>query len=277
MPAGGLEVSGPLFEAHPRNHSVQRLPVEVDHPHDVAQALGGRIGDRLPDVAFIEFGVTDHGDVARGRSIPEVCIDVATRRGGKQGGRGPEPDRSGGEVDRVGVFCPGGIRLQAPLRPQRGQVGTVQIPHQVLNGMEDRGRMRLDRDAVVAVEVMQEECGHHADDRRTRGLVSPYFHTVDVGAFVVCVIDHAHREPEHAALNGFECAEFLSRLVDHSPSCSLHLGGALLVRLKPSDGNSPSETICRRQSAGNKRANSVTRTYPSRQVQVMHMRSPRVA
>ena len=242
MPAGGLEVSGPLLEAHPRNHSVQRLSVEVDHPHDVAQALGGRIGDRLPDVALIEFGVTDHGDVARGRPISEVRIDVSTRRGSKQRGRGPEPDGSGGKVDRVGVFCPGGIRLQAPLRPQRGQVGPVQISHQVLDGVEDRGSMRLDRDAVVAVEVMQEECGHHADDRRTRGLVSPYFHTVDVGAFVVCVINHAHREPEHAALNGFECAEFLSRLVDHARSCSLHLGGALFVRLEPSAGHTLPET-----------------------------------
>ena len=224
------------------------MPIEVDHPHDVAQTLGSRIGDRLPDVAFIEFSVTDHGDVARGRPIPEVCIDVSTRRRGKQWGRGPEPDRSGGEVDRVGVFCPGGIRLQAPLRPQRRQVGTVQISHQVLDGVENRGSMRLDCDPVVTVEVMQEECGHHADDRRARGLVSPYFHTVDVGAFIVGVIDHPHREPEHAALNGLECAEFLSRLVDHARSTSLHLGGALLVRLKPSEGNRLPETICRRQT-----------------------------
>ena len=217
------------------------MPVEIDNPHDVAQALGGRIGDRLPDVAFIEFGVTDHGDVARRGSIPEVCIDVATCRSGEQWGCGPEPDGSGGEVDRVGVFCPGGIRLQTPLRPQRRQIGAVQISHQVLDGMENRRSMRLDRDPVVAVEVMKEQCGHHADDRGTRGLVSPHFHTVDVGAFVVCVIDHAHREPEHAALNGLECAEFLGRRIDHAHSCSIHLGVALL--------------FCRRPSVGDRRSN----------------------
>ncbi len=41
----------------PRNHPVETLPVEVDDPDDVAEALDGFFSHRLPDITFIELGI----------------------------------------------------------------------------------------------------------------------------------------------------------------------------------------------------------------------------
>ena len=71
VPAG---IGEEALQAHGRDvghHPVEALPVEIDDHRDVAEALGGRVGDGLPDVALVEFGVADRGDEARrGRCSP---------------------------------------------------------------------------------------------------------------------------------------------------------------------------------------------------------------
>ncbi len=48
------------------DHPVEALAVEVDDHREVAETLRGRVGDRLPDVAFVELGIADECEEAGG-------------------------------------------------------------------------------------------------------------------------------------------------------------------------------------------------------------------
>ena len=76
----------------PGDDPVEALAVDVDDPHDVAEALQRGVGDGLPDVALVELGVADEGDEA-GRALrPEVGLDVAAGLAGEQrGATAPRP------------------------------------------------------------------------------------------------------------------------------------------------------------------------------------------
>ena len=51
---------------------IQALPVEVDDHGEIGQALGGRIGDRLPHVALVELGIADDREEPRPFALTEV-------------------------------------------------------------------------------------------------------------------------------------------------------------------------------------------------------------
>ena len=70
---------------------VEALAVEVDDHREVAEALGCRVGDGLPDVALVEFGVTDQGDES-GR--------ILGRRSGRRCSAGSAP-RTGERLRRA--------------------------------------------------------------------------------------------------------------------------------------------------------------------------------
>src|SRR3954452_17982789 len=83
VPAGSDELSAPLVDAYAGHNPVERLAVEVDKPHNVAEAGRRRVGDRFPDVAFVQLGVAEDGDEPRRGSGAEVGVDVPARDGGE--------------------------------------------------------------------------------------------------------------------------------------------------------------------------------------------------
>ena len=100
--------------------------VSTTHMH-VAEALQRRLGDRLPDVALVELGVTGRGR----RSGPggrdrhgAVGLDVAAHGGGEQRGDDAEADRPGREVEDVGVLGAARVRLQ-PAEARAAGSGTT--------------------------------------------------------------------------------------------------------------------------------------------------------
>ncbi len=76
VPARGAELLLPLGDPDPGHDPVQRLPVHVDDPHHAAEAVGGRVGDGLPDVALVQLGVADQRHEPAARPGPEVRVDV---------------------------------------------------------------------------------------------------------------------------------------------------------------------------------------------------------
>ena len=96
VPAGGLEHRGEAAGGDVRDDAVERLAVEVDDPHDLAEARDHRVRDRLPAGALVELGVADQRDLAPAARDVEVPGDVAVRE--------RAPDRRGrAEADGAGA------------------------------------------------------------------------------------------------------------------------------------------------------------------------------
>ena len=146
VPAGGLEHRGEAAGGDVGDDAVQRLAVEVDDPHDLAQARDHRVRDRLPAGALVELGVADQRDLAAAARDVEVAGDVAVRERAPDRRGGAEADGPGGVVDRVGVLRPARVGLQPAVLAQRRQVAAVEAAEQVVDRVQDRARVRLDAD-----------------------------------------------------------------------------------------------------------------------------------
>jgi hypothetical protein len=72
--------------------------------------------------------------------------------------------------------------------------------------------MRLDRDAIGRAQVLEVERRHDRDDRRGRRLMAADLDARVARAQLVGVVDDAHREPQHAPLDGVEHVELAARL-----------------------------------------------------------------
>ena len=119
VPAGRLEHAGQAAGRDVRHHAVERLAVEVDHPHDLAELGHHRVGHRLPDRALVELGVADQRDLAAADRDVEVPGHVAVgERAPHRRGRA-DADRPGRVVDRVGVLGPRRVRLEPAELAQR--------------------------------------------------------------------------------------------------------------------------------------------------------------
>ena len=113
LPAGGLEHRLDPPGGDVGDDPVERLPVEVDHPHQLAERRDHRVDQRLPDRPLVELGVAEQGDLAAGPRRLEVVDDVAVGDRAPDRRGGADADRAGGEVDRVGVLGPARVALQA--------------------------------------------------------------------------------------------------------------------------------------------------------------------
>ena len=167
LPAGRAEHALQAFDLDVRHHPVQGLPVQVDHPQQLAELGDRRVGDGLPDGALVELRIAEQADESSGgRRVDELRADVAVRERGPQRRGGADSDRAGGEVDGVRVFDPARVALQAALLPQRRQVVDVQIAEQVVDRVQDGGGVRLDRDPVQVGQLVEPQGDHDLDDRR---------------------------------------------------------------------------------------------------------------
>ena len=201
VPASRGELLLPLGDAHPGHHPVQRLPVQVHDPHDVAEPVRGGIGDRLPDVALVQFGVADQGDEPAARPRAEVGVHVPAGRGGEQRRGRAQPDGPGGEVRAVRVLGPARVGLQAAERAERRQVAAVQAAEQVLDRVVHRGGVRLHADLVRRVQVREVQRGHHADQAGAGGLVPAHLDAVPGVAVVIGRVHDPGGQPQDPLLD----------------------------------------------------------------------------
>ena len=118
-----------------------------------------------------------------------------------------DADRAGRVVDRVGVLRARRVGLQPAELAQRLQVARLEPPEQVVDRVQHRRGVRLDRHAVGRLEEGEPQRGHQRHHRRARGLVAADLHARAVRAHVVGVVDDRRRQPQHALLHAVEDGE----------------------------------------------------------------------
>ena len=198
------------------DHPVERLAVHVDDPDDLAQLGHHRVDDRLPAGPLVELGVAEQRVLAAGAADvaghvgPEVMADVAAcdrtpyRRGGA------DADRAGGVVGRVRVLRAARVGLQAAQFAQPGQVGRVKVAEQVIDRVQHRRRVRLDRHPVLAAQVAEPQRGHDRRHGCAGRLVAADLEPARVWPHLVGVVDDRGRQPERTLLDGAKHREPLA-------------------------------------------------------------------
>ena len=149
------------------NDRVERLPVIVDDPPAVAQPVLPAFDQRFVDIALVHLGIADERDHAALRTVlhPAAGAHIVLHQRGKERLGDAEADRAGGEVDIVDVLGARGIALRTLERSELLQLRPGLIARQILDGVEDRRGMRLDRYAILGPQGREIERRH---DRRER-------------------------------------------------------------------------------------------------------------
>ncbi len=214
---------------------VEALAVVVDHPPQVADVVLPAFEQRFEDIALVELGVADQRDHPAGRLVGRQTLeaDIVLYQGAEQRNADTEPDRTGRVVDIVTVLGARRIGLRAAERPETLQLVERLIAEQVLDGVEDRRGVRLDRDAVLRAQDVEIERRHQGDERGARGLVAADLEPVAARPQMVGVVDHPGGKPQHLALQGGEAAQPVgARLGGRvAPLDDAQLGHGVLVPL----------------------------------------------
>ena len=143
-----------------------------------------------------------------GRSLrPAVRAHVVLHQRREQRLRDAEADRAGGEIDVVGVLGARRIGLRALVAAEVLELLAGLLAEQILDRVEDRGGMRLDRDAVLRPQHAEIERRHDGRERGGRGLMAADLQPVGALAQMVGVVDRPGRQPQHLALELAEDGE----------------------------------------------------------------------
>ena len=184
-----------------RHHSVEGLPVEVDNPDDLAQLTDARIDDGFPHGTLVELGVSDERILPSAKPTRGVCgkcgVDEAARHCAPNRCRRTDTHRSRRVVDGIGILGARRVGLQTTVRAQRRQILLVQLTEKVVDGVQHRRRVRLDRHSVACFELLEPQRGHDGDHRRARRLMTAHLETRRIGPDSVGVVDHRRRQPQH--------------------------------------------------------------------------------
>ncbi len=167
LPAEVLEQRRHLHEQAVGDHRVQALPVVVDDPPAVLEAVLPVFEQGLVHVAFVDLGVThdaDHAALGPG-GLPVLGMHVVLHEAGETSLGDAEANRAGREVDVGGVLGARGVGLRAAEGAEVLQLGEVLVAQQVLDGVEHRARVRLHRDPVLRSQHMEIERRHQRDHR----------------------------------------------------------------------------------------------------------------
>ena len=154
VPAEIAEHGFELFPQALGHDGIEALAVVVDDPPGVAQTLLPALDQGFVDVAFVHFGIADEGDHSAFWAASVVFAeavrgDVILGEGRKDRLRRAEADGARREIDVVGVLGARGIGLRAAESAEGFELVARLLSEQVLNGVEHRARVRLDRDAVL--------------------------------------------------------------------------------------------------------------------------------
>ncbi len=188
----------------PGNNPVETLAVEVDNPDHIAETANRFLSHRLPDIAFVQLCIAHKCDEAAGvhRIFSPMQLGVLARQRGIDRGNCSKPNRSGREIDRIRVFGTTWIRLQTLVLAQRGQIVLVEIPEQILGRVINGRGMRFYGNPVARPQEVEIEGSDDGADRSGRRLVSADLGFFGAWPYVVCIMDHLGRQPEHPA---FDC------------------------------------------------------------------------
>ncbi len=180
---------------------VQALPVVIDHPPDVADVV-------LP--AFVAaprrrcLRRTRHRRAsaiirpAGDRPAPSSLVRrYSCTSAAKLVSATPRPTEPVEKSTSSASLVRDGIRLRAAERAEPFELLARLAPEQVLDRVEDRAGVRLDRDAVPGPQDVEVERRHQRDDRRRRRLMASDFQAIELRPDVVRVMDHPDGEPQH--------------------------------------------------------------------------------
>ena len=163
LPAHGLEQAGELVEQTIGHHRVEALPVIVDNPPAIADAVLPAFQQAFIDIAFIELRVANDGDHASFRPIAAKSLgaDIILHQAGEGRHGGAQTHRPGREINVVRVLCPRGIGLRPAEGAKVFQIFKLLIAKQILDRVENGAGMGFDRDPVLRPERVAIECGHN--------------------------------------------------------------------------------------------------------------------
>jgi hypothetical protein len=202
VPAEGLEQGLEAGVEALADDRVEALAVVVDDPPAVPQSLLPALEQRLEDVALVHLGVAHEGDHAPFRPLtaPAVRPHVVLHEAGEQRLGDAEADGARREVHVVHVLGARGIRLRALEAPEVLELVAGLVAQEVLDGVEDRARVRLHRHPVLGAEHREVERRHDGRERGRGGLVPADLQPVAARPQVVRVVDGPGRQPAHLAL-----------------------------------------------------------------------------
>ena len=106
------------------------------------------------DIAFVEFGIADQRDEAAAVSLVHLAVggEIILHQAGEGGDRDSEPDRTGREIDRDLVLGPARIALHPAEAAEILELFEALRAEQIVDRVEHRPAVRLDRDPVVGAE-----------------------------------------------------------------------------------------------------------------------------
>jgi hypothetical protein len=202
FPTEILEEPGHLHEELIGDHRVQALAVVVHDPPAVLEAVLPVLQQRLVDVALVHLGVAHEGDQTPFRPVlgPALGVHVILHEAGEACGGNAQPHRARRKVDVGRILRARGIGLHAAKGAKILQLAEILVAQQILDGMEDRAGVRLDRDPVLRPQHVEVERRHERRQRRRRGLMSPHLQAVAPIHLVIGVVDHVSRKPQDLAL-----------------------------------------------------------------------------
>ncbi len=180
----------------------EALAVVVDHPPAVFEAVLPVFQERLVHVALVDLGIAHerhHAPLGPTRA-PALGVHVVLHQAGEARGGDAETHRARGEVHVIGVLRARGIGLGAAEGAEALELVQRLVAEQVLDGVEHRARVRLDRHAVLGPQDVEVERRHQRDERGRGCLVSADLEAVAAVHLVVGVVDHVGGEPQHLAL-----------------------------------------------------------------------------
>ena len=201
--------------------AVEALAIVVDDPPGVAQAVLPAFEQAFVDIALVQLGIADQGNHAAfgaGFVGPGLGADIVLDQAGEGGEGDAEAHRAGGDVDVVGVLGAAGVGLGTAEGAEILKLFKALLAEQILDGVEDRRGVRLDRDTILGAEDAEIERGHDGGHGGGAGLVAADLDPVHIGADVVGVVDHPVGKPQYFAGQGLDAGDGVVRSPVHFAS-----------------------------------------------------------
>ena len=192
---------------------VEALPVVIDDPPAISQALFPALEHGFENIALVELGIAQKGDHTAFRPLdtPAVGAHIILRQRRKQGLRNAKTDGASRKIDVVGIFGARRIRLRAFIAPEVFELLACLAAEQILDRVKIRRSMRFDRDTILRPQSMEIKRSHNRRERRRRCLVTTDFQPIGVATNMISVVDCPSREPQHFALKLGEYGMILHR------------------------------------------------------------------
>ncbi len=203
VPAEGLE---DFLEALPQAFAhvcIKGLPIVIDDPPGVPEALLPAFEQGFEDVALIELGIAHERDHPAFAPVlgPALRLHIILHDRGEERLCDAQADRTGGEIDVVDVLGARGIALRTFVAAKILQLLLRLLAEQILDCVEDRRGMGLHRDPVFRPQHLEIERRHDGRERGRGSLMPADLHAIAAFAEVIGVVDGPGGEPENLLLD----------------------------------------------------------------------------